>query len=196
MNNHEFIRLDTYHRRERILDVAADLFAEYGYAGVTTIQLAKTVGCSESSLFKLFPTKDQIYEALFREWATAVQEPPMIPIEGNSAVKTLRKFFNTYRTRTVSIHPHMRPRLESAVYSRRTGSYSHRIHEIIAKQPEFVSTYLTPIFAFGQKNGEIRDGDAHEYATLFWSLLWGEIRLWYNEDYQLTFQSFQDIFTV
>lgn len=185
MSNAEFVRLDTYHRRERVLDVATDLFAEHGFDAVTTLQLADAVGCSESSLFKLFPTKDQIYDALFREWATTVQDPPEITIEGNSAIKTLRKFFNSYRSRTVSLHPNMRPRLESAVYSRRTGSYGHRIHAILAKQPEFVSTCLTPIFEFGQKTGEIREGDPFVFALLFWGLLWGEFRLWYDDNYQI-----------
>ena len=194
MNNAEFVQLDTYHRRERILDIAADLFAEYSYDAVTTLQLAQTVGCSESSLFKLFPTKDNIYEALFCEWAAAVQELPVIPIVDNSAIKTLRRFFNAYRTRSVSLHPNMRPRLESAVYSRRTGDYNHRIHTILSKQPEFVSTCLTPIFEFGQKTGEVRDGDPLMLATLFWGLLWGEFRLWYNDSYQISFQNIQSIF--
>lgn len=194
MNNAKFVRLDTYHRRELILDVAADLFAEYGYDSVTTLQLAETVECSESSLFKLFPTKSHIYDALFNEWATMVQELPVIPIEGNSAVKTLRKFFNIYRTRTISLHSHMRPRLESAIYSRRTGGYNHRIHAILAKQPEFVSACLTPIMEFGQKNGEIRDGDPYTLALFFWTLLWGEFRLWYSKDYQIPFQNLQHIF--
>jgi AcrR family transcriptional regulator len=196
MKNTDFIRLDTYHRRERILDVAADLFAEYGYDAVTTLQLAEGVGCSESSLFKMFPTKDQIYDALFREWATTVQELPVIALEGNSAIKTLRKFFNVYRTRMVSLHPNMRPRLESAVYGRRTGGYMHRVHAILAKQPEFVATCLTPIFAYGQEMGEIRPGDPFQYALLFWSILWGELRLWYDDDYQIPFQNFESIFTL
>ena len=195
MKNNEFLNLDTYHRRERILDVAADLFAEYGYDAVTTLQLAEAIGCSEATLFKLFPTKSHIYDALFREWEIAVQEPPSVAIEGNSAIKTLKKFFNVYRTRKVSLHLNMRPRLESAVYSRRTGDQSHRIHEVLAKQPDFVSLCLTPIFEFGQKNGEIRDGDPFVLATIFWAILWGELRLWYDADYQIPFQDMQYIFT-
>ena len=93
------------------------------------------------------------------------------------------------------MHLNMRPRLESAVYSRRTGDQSHRIHEVLAKQPDFVSLCLTPIFEFGQKNGEIRDGDPFVLATIFWAILWGELRLWYDEDYQIPFQDMQYIFT-
>ena len=186
--------MDTYHRRERILDVAADLFAEHGYDSVTTLELAEAVGCSESSLFKLFPTKEQIYEALFREWVTAVQEMPTIPIEDNSAIKTLRKFFNYYRTRNVSLHRNMRPRLESAIYNRRTGDYLPKIHAILSKQPDMVTTCLAPIVEFGQKNGEIRAGDPVVLATLFWDILWGEATLTYDERYQIQFQAFQYIF--
>lgn len=194
MSNQTFVRMDTYHRREQILDVAADLFAEHGFDGVTTLELSEAIGCSETSLFKLFPTKEEIYKALFREWATAVQEEPTIPIEDNSAVKTLRKFFNLYRTRQISIHRNMRPRLESAIYNRKTGDYLPKIHAILAKQPDIVSTCLAPIIAFGQKNGEIRDGDPFVLATLFWSILWGEHFLYCDEKYHLPFQAIQHIF--
>lgn len=195
MSNQMFVRMDTYHRRERILDVAADLFAEHGFDGVTTLELSEAIGCSESSLFKLFPTKEEIYKALFREWATAVQEALTIPIEGNSAIKTLRKFFNYYRTSSVSLHANMRPRLESAIYNRRTGDYLPKIHSILAKQPDIVTTCLAPIFAFGQKNGEIREGDPVVLASIFWNILWGETLLAYNDSYQLQFQTFAYIFT-
>lgn len=194
MTNPDFVSLDTYHRRERILDTAADLFAEYGYHAVTTMQLADAAGCSESSLFKLFPTKEQIYDALFREWEIAIQETPVIPIQGGSALKTLQKFFNQYCSREVSLHPSMRPRLESAVYSRRTGGCRQKIHAILAKQPDITSRTLAPIFEYGQKNGEIREGDPLVLAKLFWNILWGELALWYSKDYQIPFQELQDIF--
>lgn len=194
MSNTEFVRLDPYHRRERILDVAAELFAEYGFDAVTTLQLADKVGCSESSIFKLFPSKDQIYDTLFCEWERTVREPPEVPIVDNSALKTLRKFFNLYRTRNVSLHRNMRPRLESAVYSRRIGEYTSRIHDVLRGQPDFVASQLVPIVVYGQEHGEIREGDPIMIASLFWYILWGEFRLWYDESYQLSFQSFQDIF--
>ena len=195
MSNYEFVKLDTYHRREKILDTAAELFAEYGYDSVTTIQLAEAVGCSESSIFQIFSSKDQIYEALFREWENTVKVLPQIRIEDNSALKTLRKLFNSYRTRTVSLHKDMRPRLESAVYSRRTKGYIRKIHEILRQQPDMASCVLAPIFAYGQQTGEIRPGDPVVQATVFWSCIWGQKELWYDESYQMPFQSFQYIFT-
>lgn len=176
------------------MDISADLFAEYGYDFVTTIQIAEAVGCSETSIFKLFPKKDQIYEALFSEWELTVQGVPEIPIVDGSALKTLRQFFNRYRTRSVSLHKNMRPRLESAVYSRRTNNYPQRIHGVLRNQPDIVASVLAPIFAYGQKRGEIRPGDPNVLASVFWSVLWGEAYLSYDEQYQQPFQYFLPLF--
>ncbi|TCK22188.1 TetR/AcrR family transcriptional regulator [Pseudonocardia endophytica] len=46
--------------RERILDAAAHVFAEYGYAGGTTNRIAERARCSIGSLYQYFPNKDAI----------------------------------------------------------------------------------------------------------------------------------------
>ena len=50
--------------RERILDVALDLFARHGFAGTSVRQLARAVGLRESSLYNHFAGKEAIYHAL------------------------------------------------------------------------------------------------------------------------------------
>jgi AcrR family transcriptional regulator len=51
-------------RRRQLLDAAADLFAQRGFAGTTTRQIAAAVGTSETVLFRLFPTKESLYAAI------------------------------------------------------------------------------------------------------------------------------------
>ena len=48
-------------RRAQILRTAASLFAQHGFAGTTTRQVAAAVGTSETVLFRHFPTKDALY---------------------------------------------------------------------------------------------------------------------------------------
>lgn len=194
MNNEAFLQLDLYHRRERILDVAADLFAEKGYDSVTTLELASAVSCCESSLFSIFPTKDLIYQALFDEWESKVNVLPTIKIIDCSAIKTLRNFWNSYMTRSAVLHVNMRPRLEHAVFSRRENHYRKQIHEITRQLPDFSEAVLAPIFSYGQEIGEIRDGDPKELARFFYAVLWGEICARYDADYQLPYQSLLDVF--
>ncbi len=51
-------------RRRQILDAAAELFAERGFAGTTTREIAKAVGTSETVLFRHFPSKERLYAAI------------------------------------------------------------------------------------------------------------------------------------
>jgi AcrR family transcriptional regulator len=57
-------RLSAPERREAILAAAHDLFAERGFRGVTTRELAAAVGVTEPVLYQHFPSKRDLYRAL------------------------------------------------------------------------------------------------------------------------------------
>jgi AcrR family transcriptional regulator len=75
--------------RERVLEAAARVFAEYGYAAGTTNRIAEAAGMSVGSLYQYFPNKDAILVALVRRhteegavrltalWAEAVAAPTL-----------------------------------------------------------------------------------------------------------------------
>jgi len=50
-------------RRTQILDVAASLFAENGYADADTQKLADELGISKGTVFRYFPTKRELFAA-------------------------------------------------------------------------------------------------------------------------------------
>jgi TetR/AcrR family transcriptional regulator len=54
-------------RRRQILESAAELFSQRGFAGTTTRQVAAAVGTSETVLFRLFPTKEALYAAILED---------------------------------------------------------------------------------------------------------------------------------
>lgn len=58
-------RLDCAERRQAILDAALPVFAERGFAATTTRAVAEAAGVSEALIFKHFPSKTALYEALF-----------------------------------------------------------------------------------------------------------------------------------
>ncbi|MBP2297650.1 TetR/AcrR family transcriptional regulator [Azospirillum picis] len=58
-------RLDSSARRRAILDAALPLFARKGFAATTTKEIAQAAGVSEALIFKHFPTKASLYEAIF-----------------------------------------------------------------------------------------------------------------------------------
>ena len=51
-------------RREQILTMAAELFAQLGYRGTTTRLIAERAGINEAILFRHFPTKEDLYWAV------------------------------------------------------------------------------------------------------------------------------------
>jgi AcrR family transcriptional regulator len=57
-------RLPTDERRAAILNAVRDVFAERGFHGTTTRQLADAAAVSEALLFKHFPSKEALYAAM------------------------------------------------------------------------------------------------------------------------------------
>ena len=53
-------------RKAQIVDVAIALFGRHGFKGTTTKALARAAGVSEATIFKHFPTKDNLYAAAFQ----------------------------------------------------------------------------------------------------------------------------------
>jgi AcrR family transcriptional regulator len=58
------IRLNSEERREAIIRAVRRVFAEKGFHGTTTRELAKAAGVSEALLFKHFPDKQSLYAAM------------------------------------------------------------------------------------------------------------------------------------
>ena len=62
------VRLTRQHqaqaRREQILEAAVRLFAQYGYDGTSTRQIAQEVHITEGLIFHYFPTKADLLAAV------------------------------------------------------------------------------------------------------------------------------------
>lgn len=72
--------VSTYHqqmaqqKRSAIMESATMLFAEHGYDGASLAKIAAGAGVSKATLFKQFPTKAELFEAMVTEFWTP-QEP-------------------------------------------------------------------------------------------------------------------------
>jgi AcrR family transcriptional regulator len=77
-------RLPAAKRREQLLDTAVGLFAELGYAGATTAELAKAAGVTEPIIYRHFASKQDLFIALIdrtgeqtlREWEQQMADAP------------------------------------------------------------------------------------------------------------------------
>lgn len=167
-------------RREQILDAACELFAEFGYSGATTRQLAEKVGCSETIIFRIFPSKEAIYETLFNEWREADIGPEILPIVDGSARKTLEKFVvSILKMENLSAGQLVRTGwrrqdLGKAVASRRGEEKWRKAYQDVLRQSnDVVRVTLAPVIRFGQQTGEIKDGDPELLAELLWGMVFG-----------------------
>jgi AcrR family transcriptional regulator len=61
-------------RREAIIDAAVTIFAEKGFRGTTTRELAAAIGVSEPILYQHFNTKRDLYAAIIQTKAQAGEE--------------------------------------------------------------------------------------------------------------------------
>ena len=57
-------RLPGQARRHQIIETAAALFSQKGFGGTTTRQVAEAAGISETTIFKHFATKEDLYDAI------------------------------------------------------------------------------------------------------------------------------------
>lgn len=68
------VRMTHERRHQQILDTAIEVFAESGFRGTTTKQLARAAGVSEATIFLHFPSKEALYQAILEE-VTESQQP-------------------------------------------------------------------------------------------------------------------------
>lgn len=54
-------RMSAEERREQILETASDVFAEKGFSGARTKEIASRAGISETLIYKHFSTKEELY---------------------------------------------------------------------------------------------------------------------------------------
>ena len=65
-------RVPSPERRAQILRAATKLFAKQGFNGTTTREIAERVGVKETILFRLFPSKRELYWAVIDEKTRAL----------------------------------------------------------------------------------------------------------------------------
>lgn len=77
-------RLPAAARREQLLDCAATLFAEQGYARATTAQLAKSAGVTEPIIYRHFKSKRDLFVALIERTGRRTLEQWERDLKGSS----------------------------------------------------------------------------------------------------------------
>jgi AcrR family transcriptional regulator len=89
-------RLSAEERREAIIKAVRAVFAEKGFHGTTTRELAEAAGVSEALLFKHFPTKEALFSAMHRPCAdeqTSAEVRRLMALEPSTSALVLLVHF-------------------------------------------------------------------------------------------------------
>ena len=83
-----------WEKRAALLEAAISLFLSEGYNGTSLAKVASAAGVSTATLFKHFPTKADLFEAIVTEYWTIESQEAAMPEPGDP-----RKGLNNDRTR-------------------------------------------------------------------------------------------------
>ena len=76
--------------REKIFDAAVELFSEKGYDRTTVRDIARAAGITESAVYRHYPGKESILDAIFEYMEVRVYSPlPPLPDSGNQKENTI-----------------------------------------------------------------------------------------------------------
>ena len=93
-------------RRETILQAAERVFAARGLHGTPTIEVAKAAGISQAYVFRLFPTKAELFIALVQRCNERVHRTFASVSPGSDHIETIEKLNRRSRcAKAVSSRP-------------------------------------------------------------------------------------------
>jgi AcrR family transcriptional regulator len=134
-------RLPAAQRREQLLDVAETLFAQQGYSGATTAQIAKAAGVTEPIIYRHFKSKRDLFVALIERtgertlalWrgdvsdaedpatrlARILADNPMVSQEGRTGYKVLLQAI---------------PEVEDTLIAKAVAEHMRMLHEFLTAE--------------------------------------------------------------
>ena len=161
-------RLSAEDRRQQILGVAATLFAEQGFSGTRTREIADAAGVNEAIIFRHFPKKEELYWAVIENLVALAKKRPQLKdrlrpdsddreVLTDLAAEILQRHMTDYSLTRLLIY---------------SGLEQHELSE------RFFKTYVADFFDFMAehirqriKAGLYRDVDPLLAARSFWGMV-------------------------
>jgi AcrR family transcriptional regulator len=101
---HPGARMAAEDRRQQILRVAVNLFAQRGFRGTTTKEIAHAAGVSEAIIFRHFATKQELYSAILDDCAGTCDVGPFEAIGEAVLSNDDRAVFETLALAILNFH--------------------------------------------------------------------------------------------
>ncbi|HUQ92452.1 MAG TPA: TetR/AcrR family transcriptional regulator [Bryobacteraceae bacterium] len=121
-------RMSSGQRRAAIVDAAVQLFAQNGFRGTTTRQIAAAVGVSEPVLYMHFQTKRDLYSAIIEKMAGgALGEQHMKEMAAIAGTRDDERFFRYLAHEMLKWHEEEPARMRILLFSALEG---HELSEM------------------------------------------------------------------
>lgn len=144
---------------ERILEAAEDVLRRYGPAKATVVDVARALGVSHGTVYRHFPTKAALRDAVTERWLARISEPLEAVASGDDdARERLRRWFDLLiaaKRSRASEDPEL-----FATYVELAGES----REVVRAHVHALVGQLTRIVSEGMESGEFDAGDPEEAA--------------------------------
>jgi AcrR family transcriptional regulator len=159
-------------RRDRILEIATEVFLDHGYAGATMSMISQQVGGSKATLYAYFPNKELLCEAIFQRLCDRVLDA--LDDTGSAADLEDRLMHVGMGFLQALVSDGGVKTFQLAVEGSRANSELARRFEAIALA---VTYKLAHLIEEADARGEISAPDPIEAANVFISLMRGDLHL-------------------
>lgn len=149
--------------REQVLDAAEEVLRRYGPAKATVVDVARALGVSHGSVYRHFPSKAALRDAVTERWLKRASGPlEAIVAEDRPAPERLRRWFDALlaiKRAKVRAEPEMFATYEALV---------EEFRDSVTRHLETLADHVTRIIADGVESGEFvsRDARASAWAVL------------------------------
>jgi AcrR family transcriptional regulator len=169
-------RLSAEERRAAIEAAAVPVFAEHGFRGASTAEIAASAGCSEGLLYKLFPTKLALFAAVLASRQGDVRDRiDQLNVEFAGVEDPLLRAHMVLRRCLEDHELQMRSRLRAAAV---TMVHEEPIRRELQSSVLATRAHWTSFVADAQARGYARrDVDAEQAGRTITSLLIAELLL-------------------
>ncbi|CAI1196495.1 A-factor-binding protein [Serratia proteamaculans] len=170
------MKVRTNQRRDAIVEEAAALFQEMGYERASMNELAKRVGGSKATLYGYFPSKEELFTAVVRQYATQhLSEAATELINDNRDKETLEQTLIRFGEQMLLILTNDNSAM--AVYRMVVAESGHSDIGTLFYEagPRESVERLSVLMSAAMDRQELRLADPYLKATQFLSLLTAEI---------------------
>lgn len=168
----------TQARREAIIDAAAQLFQEMGYERASMNELAKRLGGSKATLYSYFASKEELFTAVIRVYATQhlTTASEKLMAQGDNT-DTLEETLMRFGEQMLSVLTGDNRAL--SVYRMVVGEAAHSDIGMLFYEsgPRESVERLAVLMASAIERGELRAGDPRLRALQLLALLTAEIEV-------------------